>query len=167
MDAWFGGYIATAPGNANMTLALLGQIMSHAASSNLISVNPAQRTRMDPRPRLIRFLSAEEEIVRLHEALDLCVAERPACQGQADIIRLLLLTGARKSEIKNLRWSEVDGDTLRLADSKIRPRTVHLSADARAVIERQRAGNGPFVFPSPSNPERPYGHNLRLWRRVR
>ncbi len=46
-------------------------------------------------------------------------------------------------------------------------RTVYLSADAHAVIERQRSGNGPFVFPSPSNTERPYGHNLRLWPRVR
>ena len=69
----------------------------------------------------------------------------------------LLLTGCRKSEIKDLRWSEVGEDsTLRLADTKTGPLTVHLSEDARTVIDRQRSGNCPFVFSSPSNPERPY-----------
>ena len=166
VDAWFDRCSATAPGGANKALALLRQIMNHAASSGLIAMNPARSTRMNPRPRLTRFLSAEE-IVRLHEALDRCVAERPACAVQADLIRLLLYTGCRKSEIKNLRWSEVEGDTLRLADSKTGPRTVNLSADARAVIERQRRGIGPFVFPSSVNPGKPFGINLPLWLRVR
>ena len=166
VDAWFDRYSATAPGGANQALALLRQIMNHAVSLGLITTNPARRTRMNPRPRLNRFLSAEE-IGRLHEALDGCVAERPACAEQADMIRLLLYTGSRKSEIKNLKWSEVEGDTLRLADSKTGPRTVHLSADARAVIERQRRTVGPFVFPSPSNPGKPFGKDLPLWNRVR
>ena len=166
VDAWFDRCSATAPGNANKALALLRQIMNHAISLGLVATNPARRTRMNPKPRLTRFLSAEE-IVRLHEALDRSVAERPACAGQADIIRLLLYTGSRKSEIKDLKWSEVDRDTLRLADSKTGPRTVHLSADARAVIDRQRKGSSPFVFPSPVNPARPYGNYLTLWNRVR
>ena len=166
VDAWFDRCSATSPGNANNALALLRQIMNCAVSGDLISMNPAGRTRMTPRPRLTRFLSSEE-IVRLHVALDRCVAERPACAGQADIIRLLLYTGCRKSEIKNLQWSEVKRDTLRLADSKTGPRTVHLSADARAVIDRQRQGHSPFVFPSPVNPGKPLGQNLALWNQVR
>ena len=166
VEAWFDRYSVTAPGNANKALALLRQIMNHAIADGHIALNPTRRTRINSRPRLTRFLSAEE-IVRLHEALDQCVTERPAWARQADIIRLLLFTGARKSEIKNLQWSEVDGDTLRLMDSKTGPRTVYLSEDARAVTGRQRDGNGPFVFPSPVNPERPYGDNLRLWPRVR
>lgn len=166
VQAWFDRRSFDAPGNANKGLALLRRIMNHAVSSGLVSVNPAKRIRMNPRPRLTRFLSAEE-IVRLHEALDECVAERPAWERQADILRLLIHTGCRKSEIKDLKWSEVDGDTLRLSDSKTGPRTVHLSADARAVIGRQRRGNGPFVFPSHVNPARSYGGKLALWYRVR
>ena len=100
-------------------------------------------------------------------ALGRCVEERPACAGQADIIRLLLFTGFRKSEIRCLKWIEVEGATPRLADSKTGPRTVELSADARAVIERQRRGKSPFVFPSPVDPGRPIGNDLPLWRRVR
>ncbi|MDE0347114.1 MAG: site-specific integrase, partial [Boseongicola sp.] len=166
VDAWFDRCSVTTPGAANAALSLLRQIMNHAVAGGLIVANPTRRTKKNPRPRLTRFLSAEE-IVRLHEALDQCVAERRAWERQADILRLLLHTGCRKSEIKNLQWSEVEGDTLRLADSKTGPRTVHLSADARAVIERQRRGSGPFVFPSPVNPGRPYGDNLPLWHRVR
>ena len=166
VDAWFDRCSVKAPGNANRALELLRRIMNHAASSGLIAMNPARRTRMNPRPRLTRFLSAKE-IIRLHEALDRCVAERPAWAVQADLIRLLLYTGCRKSEIKNLKWSEVEGDMLRLADSKTGPRTVHLSADARAVIDRHRDGNGPFVFPSPINPSRPHGKELTLWLRAR
>ncbi|MYA89891.1 MAG: tyrosine-type recombinase/integrase [Boseongicola sp. SB0662_bin_57] len=166
VDAWFDRCSVTAPGAANAALSLLRQIMNHAVAAGLIVANPTRSTKKNPRPRLTRFLSVEE-IVRLHEALDQCVAERPAWERQADILRLLLYTGCRKSEIKNLRWSEFDGDTLRLSDSKTGPRTVHLSADARDVIDRQRRGNGPFVFPSQVNPERPYGYNLALWHRVR
>ena len=77
VQAWFDRRSVEAPGNANKGLALLRRIMKHAVSGGLVSVNPATRTRMNPRPRLTRFLSAEE-IVRLHEALDECVAERPA-----------------------------------------------------------------------------------------
>jgi len=166
VDAWFERCSVVAPGNANRALALFRRIMEFAVTGGLIATNPARRTRMNPRPRLTRFLSAEE-IVRLHDALDRCVDERHAWQLQADIVRLLLFTGCRKSEIKNLQWSEVDGDTLRLSDSKTGPRTVHLSVDARTVIDRQQCGNGAFVFPSPVNPGRPYGENLVLWYKVR
>ncbi|MDE0211000.1 MAG: hypothetical protein OXJ64_14070, partial [Boseongicola sp.] len=139
VDAWFDRFSARSPVNANKGLALLRRIMNQAVDDGHVAKNPARLTRANPRPRLTRFLSAEE-IVRLHEALDVCVAERPDREMQAEIIRLLLYTGCRRSEIRDLRWSEVCGDTLRLADSKTGPRTVFLSADARAVIERQRTG---------------------------
>ncbi len=162
IDAWFERYSIAAPGNANKALAILRQILNHAVAGGLIAVNPARQTTMNPRPRLTRFLSAEE-IARLIEALDHCVAERPARAPQADIIRLLLLTGCRKSEIKNLQWSEIHGNTLRLSDSKTGPRVVYLSEDARALIDGQRRNGGQFVFPSPADPGRPRGDELRLW----
>ena len=83
-----------------------------------------------------------------------------------DIIRLLLLTGCRKSEILNLRWREVDGDTLQLEDSKTGPRQVLLGPEARAVIERQPRSKSPWVFPSPMDPARARV-DLGLWKKVR
>jgi integrase len=53
-------------------------------------------------------------------------------------IRLLLLTGCRKGEILNLRWSEVDFDRgmLHLTDSKTGRKTVILNAPALSVLDK-------------------------------
>ena len=105
-------------------------------------------------------------IGRLHEVLDGYQLRRPSCKAQADIIRLLLLTGCRTGEILKLRWREVGGDTLELEDSKTGPRQVLLSPEARAIIERQPRSGSPWVFPSPVNPARTR-FDLSLWKKVR
>ena len=162
---WFEGYSATAPGGANSALLVLRQIMSHVVARGHIETNPTRGIKRNPRPKLTRFLS-REEIGRLHEVLDRYETKRPSSKAQADIIRLLLLTGCRKSEILNLRWREVGNDMLELEDSKTGPRQVLLSPDARAVIERQPRPGSPWVFPSPLNPIRPRTE-LDLWKRLR
>ena len=92
---------------------------------------------------------------------------RKGSREQADIIRLLLLTGCRKSEIVQLRWSEVHDDALILADSKTGARKVALNSQARSILGRQPRDATPFVFPSPRDPARPRGRDLPLWYRVR
>ena len=162
---WFEGYSATAPGGANSALLVFRQIMNHAISRGHIETNPTRGVKRNPRPKLTRFLS-REEIGRLHEVLDRYEARWPSSKVQADIIHLLLMTGCRKSEVLNLRWREVDGDTLDLEDSKTGPRQVLLSPEARAIIERQPRSGSPWVFPSPSNPARART-DLGLWKKVR
>ena len=161
---WFDDFSRTAPGNANHGLALLRQILNFAAARGHIDTNPARDIRRNRRPVLTRFLS-RQEIVRLHRALD-----RQAARGnrqQADIIRLLLLTGCRRGEIVQLRWSELRDDTLMLADSKTGPRSVPLNSQARRILDRQPRNGSPFVFPSSHDPSRPRSPNLSLWYRVR
>ena len=130
-----------------------------------IETNPTRGVKRNPRPKLTRFLS-REEIGRLHEVLDGYEPRRPSCKAQADIIRLLLLTGCRTGEMLKLQWREVDGDTLELEDSKTGPRQVLLSPEARAIIERQPRSGSPWVFPSPMNPARTR-FDLSLWKKVR
>ena len=166
VESRFDAWSRKAPGAANIALALLRQIMSAAAAAGHVQHNPARDVRPNPGRKMTRFLSAEE-IARLHRTLDRLVRERPSRRAQADIIRLLLLTGCRKSEILTLRWSEVDGDMLRLAEAKTGPRTVWLSEAAKAVIARQPRTASAFVFPSPREPARPQSRNLGLWRRAR
>ena len=161
---WFDAFSRTAPGNANHALATLRQIMNFAIACGHIGVNPTRGLKMNRRPPLTRFLS-REEVACLHDVLDRQVRE--GGRQQADIIRLLLLTGCRRGEIVNLRWSEVRTDMLELEDSKTGPRRVPLSAAARRILERQPRNPGPFVFPSPVNPDRPRGPELPLWNRVR
>ena len=166
IERWFDAYSVTAPGGANLALQLLRQILNAAVVTGLIPANPAQGVRRNPRPKLTRFLSAEE-IDRLHRALDELVDERPIWRQQADIVRLLLLTACRKGEIVTLKWSEVDGDVLRLAEAKSGPRTVWLSEAARTILGRQPRIGSRYVFPSPIDPARPRSLDLKLWPRAR
>ena len=62
----------------------------------------------------------------------------------------------------------MDGDHLRLEDSKTGPRTVLLNRRAQEIIERHLAmTSGEFVFPSPRDPTRPISDDLPLWYEVR
>ena len=99
--------------------------------------------------------------------LMLVVAERPSREPKADIIRLLLYTGCRRSEIQNLRWKEVGDGLLDLSDSKTGPRHVFLNRAARTIIDRQPRSGSPYVFPSPSDPARPRPSILAFWHLVR
>ena len=161
---WFDTYSRTAPGGANRALDLVRQIMNVAVACSHIDTNPARGVKRNRRAALTRFLS-REEIARLHRVLDR--QTRKSSRQQADIIRLLLLTGCRKGEILRLRWSAVQDDILVLADSKTGPRTVPLNTQARRILERQPRGPSSFVFPSPRDLARPRGLNLPLWYRVR
>ena len=111
-----------------------------------------------------RFLS-HDEMRRLYRILDRHEECRPL---HASIVRLLLHTGCRKSEILTLRWSEYREGKLYLADSKTGPRIVYLNSSARALVERQPR-SGPYVFPSPGDPARPMtkSSSARFWYLVR
>ena len=161
---WFDAYGRAAPGGANKGIALLRQIMNIAIARGYVEKNPTRGIRRNRRPKLTRFLS-REEIARLHRALDRRIGE--GSRQQADIIRLLLLTGCRRGEILGLRWSEVQSDGLALSDSKTGPRQVPFNVQARAILDRQPRTESPFVFPSPLDPSRPRGRELSIWSRVR
>ena len=164
---WFEAYSRTAPAGANRTLDDLRQIFNHAIICGHIETSPAcaiPRNRANARTR---FLS-REEVRRLHQALDRHAQRSESKRQQADIIRLLLLTGCRKNEIARLRWQEVDGDCLNLKETKTGPRRVLLNARARVIIERRRGrSTSDWVFPSVRNPASPQGDLTRLWFAVR
>ncbi len=164
---WFEACSRTAPGSANLALALLRQILNHAVACGHIGANPVRGIRRNPGRKMTRFLS-REEIARLHRVLDRYAEDSASEAQQADIVRLLLLTGCRRGEIVRLRREEVKGDRLELADSKTGPRTVLLNSPAREVVERRlRQGSGPWIFPSVRDPSRHQCYGLPLWYRVR
>ena len=140
--------------------------MSAALAAGHVRTSPVRGIAKNSRPKLTRFLSAEE-IERLHRVLDRLVGERPSRRQQADVVRLLLLTGCRKGEILKLQWSEVDGERLKLAHTKTGPRRVWLSKAAQAILARQARAASPYVFTSPRHPDRPLSDTLSLWRRAR
>jgi len=161
---WFDCYSRTAPGGANRTLDVLRQILNHAIACGHLATNPSRSVIRNPRRKLTRFLS-RIEISRLHAALD---AHRGRGSGrqQAEIIRLLLLTGCRKGEIVHLRWPEIDGDALRLRDGKTGPRMIFLNSKAQAILARQPRTGSAYVFPSTVDPSQPRSAELSLWPKV-
>jgi integrase len=66
--------------------------------------------------------------------------------------QLLILTGARREEIGGLRWSEIDGDTIKLKGERTKNGEAHdipLSAPARALLASvPRIAGSDFVFTS-------------------
>lgn len=161
---WFGTLHAT-PAAANRSLPILSVILrqaevyGHRPDGN----NPCKGIRRYRERRRERFLTAGE-IRRLGGALTDAL---PRARLQVAIVRLLMLTGCRQSEIRTLRWQDYREGHLHLRDSKTGPRTVWLSSSARGVLDGlPRTAN--FVFPAvgrsgPMSTETLYG----LWRRVR
>ncbi|MCY4232091.1 MAG: integrase arm-type DNA-binding domain-containing protein, partial [Alphaproteobacteria bacterium] len=95
VERWFERYSRTAPSSANRDLDILNQIMNYAVACGHVEASPTGSIRRNRRPALTRFLS-REEVARLHGVLD--ALTRKGDRQQADIIRLLLLTGCRRGE---------------------------------------------------------------------
>ena len=142
---WFAALAAT-PAAADRSMPILSVIMREAERMGLRpeGSNPCRNIRRYRRKGRERFLS-DDEIRGLSAVLSARAGE---CPGQVAAIRLLLLTGCRKSEILTLRWSDYREGRLFLRDSKVGPRTVWLSQPARAILDGIER-TGAWVFPSP------------------
>lgn len=155
-------------GTATRTLGLLGAIFAFAVREGMRADNLVRGVERFKDNKAQRFLSAEE-LGRLTTALQ--VAEDGGANRQGlNVIRLLTLTGARKSEIEGLRWSEVDFErsSLRLADSKTGARIVPIGAAALACLQGlPQSSASPFVFPSRRDADRHYIGTPKVWEKVR
>lgn len=155
-------------GTATRTVGLLGAIFAFAVREGLRADNPVRGVERFKDRQSQRFLSVDE-LARLTSALTDAAAEGINPHG-LNVIRLLALTGARKSEIEGLRWSEVDFArcTLNLADSKTGARGVPLGAAALACLQGlPRTGKSAFVFPSEGAMDRHYVGTPKVWNRLR
>ena len=145
--AWFDAASRDKPGAANRALEILRAMMFRAEEWGLRErgSNPCLGIARNPRNRIARFLDTDE-LARLGRALDAHEARWPEAVAA---IRLLALTGCRRSEVLNLRWRNIGADALNLEDSKTGPRAVPLGKAARALIETLPGARDPdaFLFP--------------------
>ena len=145
--AWFDAASRERPGAANRAFEILRAMMSRAEEWGLRErgANPCLGIAKNPRKKIARFLD-EDELARLGRVLDEREADWPEAVAA---IRLLALTGCRRSEVLNLRWHDVGDVALHLPDSKTGPRAVPISQAARALVETLPGARDPgaFLFP--------------------
>lgn len=76
----------------------------------------------------------------------------------ANAIRLLILTGCRRSEVAAMRWDEVTRDSWMIPAERAKSRRMHrvyLAPLSRAILaEQRRHTESPFVFPSVTDPSK-------------
>jgi len=138
-------YLATIAGAAaaNRACISLSALYVWARKRHLCSSNPVsdaeKRKQNDPRDRVL----SDKEVIALWQATD-------GDQDYEQVIRLILLTGCRRNEIAQLRWSEVDLDagTILISKERSKNRIAHLVPlveEAKAILQgRPRAGDNVF-----------------------
>jgi integrase len=118
-----------------------------------------------------RFNNARERYLTAEEAARLRSAVEESSNPQLKhIVGLLLLTGARVSELLRAEWRHVDLERrswLIPTSKNGRPRHVPLSQDALAIIgELPRFGGCPYLVPNPET-RLPYVSIKRAWQTAR
>ena len=152
---WFAS-LRTTPVAADRSKPVLSVILREAETMGFRpeGSNPCRGIHRYRRKGRERFLS-DDEIRHLSAKLTPHAAQNPQ---QVAILRLLLLTGCRRSEILTLRWSDYREGHLFLRDSKTGPRTVWLSQPARNILDLLERKSG-WIFPAP----RTDGPRNKVW----
>ena len=159
------------PHRANRVIAVLSKAFSLAIKWGVRDTNPCRGIEKNLEHHRRRYLSADE-LLRLTKAL----AEYEDRKA-ADIIRLLLLTGARRGEVLAMRWADLEliEGTWSKPPSSTKQREHHqvpLSGPARQLLSEiyaRQTGKGltlgQYVFPGAGGT----GHVVELkraWRRL-
>jgi integrase len=138
------------PRSANHALAVLSKIMSFAEDQGYRpeDSNPCRRIQRFAEKKRERFLT-DDELSRLGQALLIAEAKGLAGPYAIAAIRLLLLTGARLSEVLTLQWRFVDLSRrmIFLPDSKTGQKPITLNDPAIAVLDAlPQVADNPYVI---------------------
>jgi integrase len=140
------------PISANRTLAAVKKLFNWAEGRYGLIGNPCSRMEMPGTETARDRILSDDELVRVWKA----AAERDIQSGShfGSIIRLLILTGQRRSEVAGMKWSELDLPNKLWTIPRVRVKndtehTVPLSAEALAIIDRvPRVVSWNFAFTS-------------------
>lgn len=164
VNQWFENMSLTAKGGANRALDVLKSVFVLAMRLGYCHHDPCRLIKRNPKKRFNRFLS-RRELKTIGAILARLEGESASYQQQANIVRMLLLTGCRVSEILTLQWTMIKPNLIDLPDSKTGARTVYLSEDANAILRLQPRMTT-WVFPAPKS-NKPYKSISAFWQKVR
>jgi integrase len=153
------------PVRANRVLALLSTMFNLAIDEGWLHDNPCKKVKKNPETPRERYLSSDE-LVRLLDAL----AAHPD-QNEANAVRLLLLTGARRGEVLSMQWDHIDFEkrTWTKPSHHTKQKKLHhvpLSAPALQLLAEMAStptndslpSSSDYVFPGPGK----NGHRVDL-----
>jgi integrase len=156
------------PFQANRVLSTARQLFGLAVEWSWRETNPATGITPFAEPERERWLS-DDELARLGAALD-AHGDNPSAQA----IKMLALTGARKSEVLGAKWTEfdgLDGDKPTWTIPAIRTKKAksivrHLDPVMVALVKSIKR-EGAYLFPSPADPKKPLKDVKRFWQTVK
>ena len=138
-----------APYQANRAIALLSKMMNLAEKWDLRQdgTNPVRHIEKYKETKRKRFLNMDE-LSRLGDAL--ANAETSGTEMPSTIlaVKLLLLTGARVTEVLQLKWNHIDFDNsiIQLPDSKTGAKTIPLGeVTLKLLTNTPRLSDNPYV----------------------
>lgn len=133
------------------TLTILQQSLDYGVNTGVITINPSRTIRPSdigataaaPRQRWLE----REEVVAFWKGLE----ETGAHPAQVNCLKLILLTGARRTEATEMRWHELVGNKWiipaeRSKNSKSHTITLHQMALDVIAHQRGISGGSEFVF---------------------
>lgn len=119
-----------APTMAKKTEAYVKRFFKWCHQRDLIVANPLEAMEALPKAKSRERVLSDDELAKVWHAAD----EGPHRMA----VRLLVLTGARREEVSQLKWCEIDGDNIVLAGERTKngePRIISLSSLAKALLD--------------------------------
>ena len=150
---------------ANRVVAVASALFNWSAHAGFrTGPNPCDGIEKYPERARKRYLTPQE-LARVGAALRVAERRHALAPSAVAAMRLLLLTGARVSEILALQWKFVDlqRGALRLPDSKTGAKVILLNAPARDILAAvPRWATSPYVFPGEGRGKRKGTHRVNL-----
>lgn len=153
---------------ANRTIAVASKMFALAIRWGMCEANPVKGIERNTEHHRKRYLKSDE-LARLVAAL----AKHPDQQA-ANVVRMLLFTGARRGEALSMRWADLDLAEGKWSKPPSSTKTniaheVPLSAPARALLAEIRDAHGKrplgtYVFPATAGEAGHLGSIKKSWR---
>jgi len=155
------------PSTANKFIKYLSHTYNLAISWEIpyIELNPTHHIKLFKEDNLVeRYLSKQEIKKLLHIA---SLNDNPLI---LPILQFLLLTGARKSEVLNAKWEDIDlhNNIFTIPLTKAgKVRRIPISPKLKEIITHIPRYNTPYLFPSTVDPMKPLVNLSFHWNKIR
>jgi len=143
---------------------VLSSIFIYAIDKKYLDKNPADKVRIKAQQNLIERFLSDDERERL-----LLACNESSWDKMYLLILLAITTGMRKSELRYLRWNDIDFEKglamlkdTKNGESRLNPIPLFVIDELR---KHRKIGNG-LIFYSPNNGERPFDFR-KQWDKVR